>query len=101
MAHFYNNPKSEQELVDIVGKDNPLAKDINKQEDEHAKYENFEAVDRLVSAARSLYCQDDMKWDEMITSLCDALDSLKGKEEELQKIDEEAQADEDSTPEED
>lgn len=90
MAHFYNDPKSQKELTKLVG-DNPLTKDMSSKEKEHDRYENFEAIERLVSAARSMYCDGKLTWDKMTDCLCEAVEKLHGKEKKLKQIDKDAE----------
>jgi hypothetical protein len=79
-----NQDKNMDKLLQkTVGKDNPLMKAQNKEHEEDEKYKVFCAVGDLHSAARELYCSGDMSWDEMISSLSEAIEKLKGKEKAL------------------
>ncbi len=69
----------------MIGK-NSLTKQMKGKEEEDCKYEVFEAIDYLVSAARELYCKEDSSFDEVISDLSKAILKLKGKEEELKKM---------------
>ena len=70
-------------LQKTVGKNNPLMKAQDKEHEKDEKYTIFNAVNDLHDAARSLYCSGDMSWDEMIGSLSEAIEKLKGKEKAL------------------
>lgn len=85
--HFQENPSDNKKLQDIVG-DNPLSKAMGNSMEKDTRHESFEAVYTLVDAASDLYCGGDMKFDEMLKNLCEALDKLTGKEKELAKSEE-------------
>jgi len=74
-----NNSK----LKEIVGEKNPLVAEVAEKEEEQNKWKSFEAICELQHAARELYCEGEMSWDEMCKNLSDAINKLKGKEKEL------------------
>src|SRR5258706_1717518 len=69
----------------IVGADNPLVKEINKNEDSGNRSGVAYAIRRLCSAACSLYTDEDMNWDDVVDNLARAIGELKGKESDLLK----------------
>ncbi len=81
--HFYDKGKDADKLANMVGKGNAIAEQINKKDDKHRKYEVFEAIDFLANSARSLYCDEDMSWDDVVSNLVEAIGKLKGKEKKL------------------
>jgi hypothetical protein len=84
--HFYDNAKDAKKLASMVGKDNRIGSEINKKDDKHTRYEVFEAIDYLVSSARSLYCDDQLDWDTIVNDLSEAVLKLKGKEGKLKAM---------------
>jgi hypothetical protein len=79
-----------EKLTKMVGKSKITAA-MGEDQKEHDKYEVFEAICVLKDAARDLYCDGDMKWDEMVTELSAAILKLKGKENELAQMDKDAE----------
>ena len=86
MSHFYTDSKDAKELSKMVGKDNPIASQIDKKEIQQGKYEVFEAITYLVRSAKTLYCEDELTWDETVSNLAEAIGKLKGKEKKLKAM---------------
>lgn len=86
--------KDNKVLQKMIGKDSAIAEKMEAKEEEHDRYEVFEAIDTLVDAARQLYCDEDLEWDMMCDELCAAVEKLKGKEKKLEKLAQEAEEDE-------
>lgn len=86
----------DEKLKEIVGK-NPLMDKADEESKEHERYEVFCAIDKLVQAARSLYCDEEMTFDEMVDNLSKAISKLKGKEDELYDYGEEDSEDDDKS----
>ena len=95
MYPIQENSQTDDKLKEII-KGNPLVEPIDEESKEHERYEVFESIHKLVSAAHKLYCKGDMEWDKMLINLSDALMKLKGKEKDLYDIGEEDTNDDDN-----